>query len=119
MPDEVRGGEPSLRQPVEVENQRFAAARAAGKTCFEIGDLGGCAICWGKGKWLGITDGDWQRAGRNAPRTVMSCPACRGTGVGPAKPFAGLRRLDAQAKRRASQAGRKDGSSLQKGQPNG
>ena len=66
-----------------VENQRFAAERAAGKTCFEIAELGGCPICWGKGQWLGITDGDWRRLAWNAPRTVMSCGHCRGTGLAP------------------------------------
>lgn len=66
-----------------IENPRFAAERAAGMTCFQIDDLGGCVICWGKGRWLGITDANWNRFGRNAPRTPMSCPYCRGTGLKP------------------------------------
>lgn len=68
-----------------VENPRFAAERAAGMTCFEIADLGGCVICWGKGQWLGITDADWKASGTRAPRTVMSCGHCRGTGLAPGR----------------------------------
>jgi len=64
-----------------IVNPRFAAERAAGKTCFEIADLGGCVACWGKGQWLGITDADWHRQAWNAPRTVMKCGHCRGTGL--------------------------------------
>lgn len=73
-----------------VENPMFADERARGATCFEIDALGGCVICWGKGKWLGITDGDWNRQGRLAPRTIMSCPYCRGTGL---KPRAAIRAI--------------------------
>lgn len=72
-----------------VENQQFAEARAAGKTCFEIAALGGCVICWGKGKWLGITDADWKASGHNAPRTITSCGYCRGTGLAPKRTGSG------------------------------
>ncbi len=65
-----------------IENPRFAA-EMAGKTCFEIAALGGCVICWGKGRWLGITDADWHKLAWNAPRTEMSCGFCRGTGLAP------------------------------------
>lgn len=59
----------------------FLTAREAGADCFQIADMGGCPICWGKGKWLGITDANWNKAGRNAERTEMSCSYCRGTGL--------------------------------------
>lgn len=67
-----------------LENPRFAEARAAGKTCFEIDAMGGCIICWGKGRWLGITDADW-KSGAPFKRTVMSCPYCRGSGLKPGR----------------------------------
>lgn len=66
-----------------VENPQFAAARSAGKTCFEIAELGGCVVCWGKGRWLGITDTDWHKLAWNAPRTEMRCGFCRGSGLAP------------------------------------
>ena len=66
-----------------LESPQFADARAAGKTCFEIADLGGCPICWGKGRWLEITDANWHAFGANAPRTPKSCPYCRGSGLDP------------------------------------
>lgn len=71
-----------------MSDTRFAEARAAGKTCFEIDAMGGCVICWGKGRWLGIPDGDWHRYGRRAEPVEMSCGHCRGTGLKPkgAKP---------------------------------
>lgn len=55
-------------------------AEFIGKTCWEVAALGGCPICWGRGKSLGITDADWRAAGPRAKRTEMSCGYCRGTG---------------------------------------
>lgn len=66
-----------------IENPQFAEARAAGLTCWDIADLGGCPICWGKGKWLGITDADWKALGTRAQEMAMSCPYCRGSGIDP------------------------------------
>lgn len=96
MSGEVRGDAPSLRESPSIENPRFAAERAAGKTCFEIADIGGCMICWGKGCWLAITDGDWSRMGLRAPGTPTRCGSCRGSGLAPRSP-----------------SNRKDGSSQQ------
>lgn len=74
--------EPSAHTAAQsIENPRFAAERAAGKTCFEIADLGGCVACWGKGQWLGIDDASWKALGVRAPGSVMTCGHCRGTGL--------------------------------------
>lgn len=63
-----------------VSNPQFAEVEGH---WWDLAKLGGCPICWGKGKWLGITDGDWSRLGHLAPRTVKSCPYCRGSGLDP------------------------------------
>lgn len=43
---------------------------------------GPCSICFGKGRWVGISDAAWHREGTRAkPDKPYSCGICRGSGL--------------------------------------